>query len=122
MPHAAPRVCGYCGLTHLSGERCKLVAARDAARKARFDAKRPNASARGYDSDWRELRAQHLAAHPWCEFCLKLGQRVPAKDVDHIVPIALAPHRRLDPSNLQSLCKHHHSAVKQAAERRNRSH
>ena len=121
MPHAAPRVCGYCGLTHISGERCKLVAARDAARKARFDAKRPNASARGYGSDWRQLRAQHLAAHPWCAMCLKAGQHVPAADVDHILPIAVAPHLRLDPSNLQSLCQHHHRSAKQSQDRRARS-
>ena len=121
MPHAAPRVCGHCGKTHLSGERCTLIAARDAARKAEFDAKRPNASQRGYGSDWRRLRAEHLASHPWCVMCLKAGKRVPAVDVDHIEPIALAPHRRLDPSNLQSLCKHHHSSAKQSQDRRARS-
>jgi 5-methylcytosine-specific restriction endonuclease McrA len=118
MPTAAPHICGTCGGVHSKGERCPKVAARDAERKAAFDAKRPNASQRGYGSDWRQLRAEHLAAHPWCVMCILAGQMVRATDVDHITPIALAPHRRLDPSNLQSLCHHHHSSAKQSQDRR----
>lgn len=35
---------------------------------------------------------------------------VPGNEVDHIVPIKVAPDRRLDPTNLQTMCKPHHSA------------
>jgi 5-methylcytosine-specific restriction endonuclease McrA len=113
MPYAAPHVCGYCGLTHLSGERCKLVATRDAARKARYDASRPNASQRGYGSDWRQAKALFLAQHPTCAMCGDL-----ATVVDHIVRVKVAPDRRLDPTNWQPLCAHCHNSRKQRLERK----
>jgi 5-methylcytosine-specific restriction endonuclease McrA len=113
MPNAAPRVCGYCGLTHLTGERCKLIAARDAARKARFDAKRPNASARGYGADWRKAKAQFLAEHPACSMC---GAR--AAVVDHIRPHRGDQSLFWDRSNWQALCAHCHNSTKQRLERR----
>ncbi len=113
MPSRAPRVCGLCGKAHLTGEQCALIAARERARKARHDANRPSAAKRGYDNSWRTLRAKHLVAHPYCVRC---GAR--AIVADHIIPVRIAPHRRLDPTNLQSLCTHHHSGAKQSEERR----
>lgn len=113
MPRAAPHVCGYCGLTHLSGERCKLVAARDAARKARFDAKRPNASQRGYGSNWRQAKALFLAQHPACVMC---GER--ATVVDHRVPHKGDMTLFWDKSNWQPLCAHCHNSRKQRLERK----
>lgn len=113
MPARVPRVCGLCNGVHLPGERCAQSLARERERKARADANRPSARDRGYDAEWRKLRAQHLAAHPYCVRC---GD--PASVVDHIVPVKIAPHRRLDRTNLQSLCVAHHSGAKQAEERR----
>ncbi|WP_210185442.1 HNH endonuclease [Devosia enhydra] len=83
------------------------------ARHARADAKRPNAAARGYDREWGQLRADFLRVYPGCKRC-----GGPATLVDHIVPIRVAPHRRLDPANLQSLCASCHSGAKQSADRR----
>ncbi|PTX01830.1 HNH endonuclease [Pararhodobacter aggregans] len=111
MPSRAPRLCG-CGFVVPHGTRCACEALRDAARKARFDKGRPSAAARGLGADWRRLRAEHLKKHPWCRRC---GAK--ASDVDHIVPRRIAPERRLDPSNLQSLCKACHSGAKQREER-----
>lgn len=68
----------------------------------------PSAAARGYDEAWRKLRAQHLAAEPNCRKCALQGIEEPARIADHIVPVRLAPDRRLDPTNLQSLCWSHH--------------
>lgn len=113
MPVSAPRVCGLCGGVHHRGERCARAVARDKERKARFDAKRPSARARGYDAAWEKLRASHLATYPSCVRC---GER--AIVADHIISIRKAPHRRLDPTNIQSLCVTHHSAWKQAQERK----
>ena len=113
MPSRAPRVCGYCGKTHLSGEQCTLVAARDKARKSRADANRPSARQRGYDREWERARAEYLATYPSCRRC---GGR--ATLVDHIIPIRVAPERRLDRSNFQSLCDHCHSAWKQDQDRK----
>lgn len=113
MPVRAPRICGPCGKTHLSGEECALVAARNAARKAKHDKQRPSRQARGYDADWVKARADYLAAYPSCRRC---GHK--ADLVDHIVPIRTAPHRRLDRTNFQSLCTSCHSSWKQAQERK----
>jgi 5-methylcytosine-specific restriction endonuclease McrA len=114
MPTRAPRVCGHCGLTHLSGEQCALVAERTKARKAKADKQRPSARARGYDAEWERARADWLAAYPSCRRC-----GAPATLVDHIIPIRKAPHRRLDRTNFQSLCTPCHSGHKQALDRRN---
>lgn len=111
MPVRAPRLCG-CGQLVPSGQRCGCQAKRDAERKARFDKTRPSAAQRGLGADWRKLRADHLSAHPWCRRC---GAR--AVEVDHIVPRRQDPARRLDPTNLQSLCRSCHSGAKQREER-----
>lgn len=70
---------------------------------------RAGRQARGYDAAWYRLRARHLRANPRCIIC---GVR--AEHVDHVQPIRQAPHRRLDPFNLQSLCEHHHNQATQA--------
>lgn len=57
----------------------------------------------------KHLRPQQLLREPFCRECAKFGLRIPATDVDHIVP-----HRGdwalfTDPENLQSLCHSCHS-------------
>ncbi|WP_354139730.1 HNH endonuclease signature motif containing protein [Bradyrhizobium sp. LB11.1] len=99
MPFAAPRLC-TCGRVVPAGKRCACAV----KRKAERDRLRPTAPQRGYDSDWKSLRAKHLAAHPYCVDC---GDA--ATDVDHVVSIRRAPHRRLDVTNLASRCHSCHS-------------
>jgi len=60
---------------------------------------------RGYDDKWYKLRQWHISQHP---MCIVPGCNRAADEVDHIVPISEAPERRLDATNLQSLCKSHH--------------
>lgn len=67
------------------------------------------ARARGYDKAWSTLRDKHLTAHRNCVVC---GE--PAVIVDHIVTVKQNPRRRLDPSNLQSLCRRHHNILTKA--------
>lgn len=67
---------------------------------------RPSAVERGYDEQWRIVRAGHLAWHPLCSV---EGCGEPATDVDHVQSIADHPELRLEPGNLRSLCKQHHS-------------
>lgn len=65
----------------------------------------------------------HLLAHPLCAFCWSKGLTVAATVADHIETVRDAPHRRLDPTNLQSLCKPCHDRERQreqAAERATR--
>ena len=71
----------------------------------RPDDKRPTARERGYNHEWARLRNWYAAQHPVCQW-EKCTQAMAI--VDHIEPIKRAPHRRLDPDNLQSLCHRHH--------------
>jgi 5-methylcytosine-specific restriction endonuclease McrA len=89
------------------------MAGRDRERKARADARRPSRQARGYDAEWEKARAEWLLAYPSCKRC-----GAPATLVDHVVPIKVAPHRRLDRTNFQSLCTPCHSGWKQAQDKR----
>ncbi|ATJ90720.1 HNH endonuclease [Acetobacter tropicalis] len=81
----------------------------EAQRRKEHDRKRGSARQRGYDADWERVRAQHLALHPTC--CVP-GCRTPRDrlNVDHIESVRKAPERRLDLTNLRTLCQSHHSA------------
>ena len=69
---------------------------------------RPSARARGYDRVWEAFAKRWLKANPLCVDCQKEGRDEPATEVDHIIPLRQAPHRRLDKTNVQSLCHPHH--------------
>lgn len=98
---------------------------------------RTSSTARGYGYEWQKLRAEHLAKHPHCVYCLRdLGmshlspvdvvlqcaERGIAEPVgtigDHITPHQGDDRLRLDPANVQTLCKPHHDGEKARAERR----
>jgi 5-methylcytosine-specific restriction protein A len=80
----------------VSGSRCKAHGGTAYASTAGM-----SSTALGYGYQWRKTRVTHLKAHPFCAVC---GD--PATHVDHILPKALGGTD--DPSNLQSLCAHHH--------------
>jgi 5-methylcytosine-specific restriction enzyme A len=63
------------------------------------------------DPRWIRMSKAHLRWHPYCNV---EGCSAFATDVDHIIPIVLAPQRALDPTNIQSLCKRHHSRLTRA--------
>lgn len=69
--------------------------------------KRPSASARGYDEQWKRTSKTYLAGHQWCE---QPGCDQLATVVDHID--GLGPRGPLGHSagNLMAMCKPHHSA------------
>jgi 5-methylcytosine-specific restriction endonuclease McrA len=73
---------------------------------------------RANDPEWRTLRALHLRGEPMCRRCAQLGRETAAAMVDHIQPVSIAPERRLDPTNLQSLCWPHHNEKTQRERRR----
>lgn len=94
MPLSAPRPCrtpGCAGLVRVGGY-CRSC-------KKHRNRRRPSPAKRGYDQAWRQLRLQHLEEHPHCARC---GKR--AVVVDHKTPIRKGG-ARLDPNNLQSLCR-----------------
>lgn len=68
---------------------------------------------RGYDNRWLRLRAAAIRTQPWCADCgLEGDPRTghtsdPANPLtgDHDVPLAHAPERRLDPTNVVVRCR-----------------
>lgn len=72
------------------------------ARQNRRPDNRPSASRRGYDAKWRRVRAAYLRGHKDCVVC---GEQ--ATEVDHVV--ALKDGGTHQWSNLQAMCKTHHS-------------
>jgi 5-methylcytosine-specific restriction protein A len=78
-----------------------------------YDAKRPDAAARGYDAQWRETKRKYLAEHPYCECdeCLAqpVWKRPPAVDVDHKDGLGPKGPRGHDPENLRAMSHSHHS-------------
>lgn len=69
-----------------------------------------SASSRGYDRQWRNVRARYMADFPLCEDCEQAGRVTPAAQVHHKRTITEAPHLRLDRDNLRSLCVPCHQA------------
>jgi 5-methylcytosine-specific restriction protein A len=67
---------------------------------------RPSPSKRGYDWNWRKVRAAKLASDPLCEDCSQHGLVVVATEVDHVDGNV----RNLAADNLRSLCKPCHSS------------
>jgi 5-methylcytosine-specific restriction protein A len=74
-----------------------------------YDMRRGSAASRGYDRDWRKLRAAVLFDEPLCRFCQEQGRITEATEVDHIKSIAERPDLRLERSNLRPLCTPCHS-------------
>lgn len=66
---------------------------------------------------WKRLRTNQLTVRPLCEFCLITEEVTAATVVDHRLPHKGDLDLFHDPSNLQSLCKHHHDSAKQMMDR-----
>ena len=69
-----------------------------------------SAARRGYDADWRRLRASFLRdwlaiRGPFCGLCGGMLRPGRETHVDHVQPfVGVADPRRLDRSNLRVLC------------------
>lgn len=95
-----------CGCSVPKGSKCKHEERRQQARQRTNDEARGTPAERGYDKDWYRLRHAFLQANPIC--CIpSCGAK--ATHVDHIKTIKEAPHLRLDPRNLRSMCGPCHS-------------
>lgn len=116
MPISTPKVCGHCGVAHPRGQVCAAVKKQEAARKARFDAKRPSARQRGYDAEWERARRDFLLVYNSCRRC-----GAPASVVDHIKPHKGDDLLFWDRSNWQPLCASCHNSHKQRHERRDKT-
>jgi 5-methylcytosine-specific restriction protein A len=95
------KVCNIPGCPELTtSSRCP--AHQSQARKE-SDGKRPNSSARGYDSKWSQTRRAFLTVHPFCE----CGAR--ATEADHDDGLGPLGPRGHDWENLTARCKSCHS-------------
>jgi 5-methylcytosine-specific restriction endonuclease McrA len=73
--------------------------------------KRPEWVTRVYASTrWKHLREWKRRHNPLCEYCEEDDKQEPVTSVDHVIPLAVAPDRGLDPKNLRSSCWRHQRA------------
>lgn len=112
MPYRAPSI-RICGCVLSSGQSCEHSIARDRERKARFDAQRPTARQRGYDSQWEKARAGFLAKHPRCARC-----GASATIVHHSTPHRGNKAIFWDRSNWVPACQPCHDGPLQSQEKR----
>jgi 5-methylcytosine-specific restriction endonuclease McrA len=99
-------LCGGCW-QHFSVEvlkrgRCPSCLRRQQRQK---DQRRGSSSQRGYGGEWRKLREQVIAAHPYCSICGHTGTKDNPLSLDHILPRSQGGTDAL--SNLRVLCLHH---------------
>lgn len=87
----------------------KHMEERKTTRNKANDLHRGSARERGYDAVWSKLAKMQMVKEPLCRRCLDNKIIKDADLIDHKVPIVVDPTRRLDPSNLQSLCYQCHS-------------
>jgi len=93
------------------------LGAKDGERVRKRERWRGSRQERGYDAEWSKLAAEYKkAVKGQCEECRRRGYLTPADVVDHMVPVADDPERRLDRSNLDALCHSHHNGLKRRVE------
>jgi 5-methylcytosine-specific restriction protein A len=96
----------HCGAMRKRGERCSKC------RPAKADNK--TTAERGYDWQWRQLSERIRKDRPLCEHCLAKGKVWPATECHHKIKIKDAPHLRLDPDNIMSVCSACHKELEES--------
>ncbi|MBD6961599.1 HNH endonuclease signature motif containing protein [Vibrio parahaemolyticus] len=112
------KVCASAGCKNVTSSRYCSKCQRKADERSREHAKkRARTSARRYEDKyksfygsqaWRDLRLLKLKRDPLCEDCKANGFLREGYDVDHVVEIKDDFSRRLDITNLRTLCRSCH--------------
>lgn len=64
-----------------------------------------------HSREWQAVRLQVLDRdHYLCQVCKRAGRITPAATVHHIVPVRVDWSKRLDPANLETICRACHNA------------
>lgn len=64
-----------------------------------------------HSPEWQAVRQQVLDRDCYlCQVCKRAGRVTPATTVHHIVPVRVDYSKRLDPANLETICKACHNA------------
>jgi 5-methylcytosine-specific restriction protein A len=110
VPGKIKKGCGFPGCPNTTGARfCRQ---HTESKQRVVTTSRPSAAERGYDRKWRRLRKWYASRHPLCERCSSNGITRAMEDVHHLIPFrGVDDPLRLDPTNLQSLCKQCHSRI-----------
>ena len=108
MPRKPKRPCSYPGCPKLTdGQYCEEHQKLVTAQYNKYG--RDNFTKSFYKNPaWLMTKKKQLERQPFCEECLKKGERVKATMVDHIIPIKKGGDK-YNFSNLQSLCWACHS-------------
>jgi 5-methylcytosine-specific restriction enzyme A len=111
MPKKPMKPCGFsmCSQLVKSGER--FCPKHKRAERKRYESTRKTAAERGYNAQWRKVRAMQLRHFPMCGCDECQGQRYAADMVHHIVPIDKNPSLRLAMSNLLSMANGCHERL-----------
>lgn len=121
------KVCASVGCKKVTTSRyCHSCKIQEESRRKENAKSRARSSAKRYDdkykkfygsSKWKELRTNKLKKDPLCEDCKSNGFIRAGMDVDHIVEIKDDFSRRLDMTNLKTLCRSCHVAKTSRARR-----
>lgn len=106
MSPRAPSVCVSPGCTRPAPPGQSKCEPHRLASNRQADQRRPNSTARGYDSTWRRYARSYLQVHPVCVIC---GGK--AEHVDHIDGLGPKGPRGYDPANLQPVCAADHARL-----------
>lgn len=104
---ALPCTFPMCGALVQGGGRCPAHKRPPRQREHIPEKPRDSSSVRGYDREWRKVRAAYLVSvRHRCEKC---GQD--ADTVHHKLEVDEYPELRLDPYNLEALCRTCHNTI-----------
>lgn len=63
-----------------------------------------------HSPEWKAVRLEVLERDAYqCQTCKRAGRLTIATTVHHIVPVRVDPSRKLDPCNLEAICKTCHN-------------
>ena len=111
MPYKPQKPCAYPGCPNLSDDRyCSEHRSLKNRQYNRYE--RRERTKNSYGAQWRKIRSEFFAEHPYCEVCRRKGLLVEAGVVHHIVELAKGGTH--DESNLVSLCRSCHSKLHHA--------
>ena len=117
MPQRLKKPCNYPGCSELveagktyCEEHREDKQSRKKERDRQYNEKRDPKLRKFYSSArWKKVRKRYISKNPLCEHCLERDRVKPADVVDHIIPVKVDWSKRLDASNLQSLCNSCHA-------------
>jgi len=108
MPYKPKKPCAYPGCPNLSDDRyCPQHRSLKNKQYNRYG--RRESTRNSYGAQWRTIRNEFIAEHPYCEVCRREGRLVATQVVHHIVELSKGGTH--DESNLVSLCRSCHSRV-----------